>query len=803
MHFYNIKQALKKLRKHKSLSIINVLGLSTAMAVCIVIMLFLNNELAYDKHHKNEDRLFRIVSAFDFSGSVNNLSTTPGNAGESFLNTIPEIESFTRIIRGSRSNSFIVEYKDKKIEDKGLYIADSSFFELFSYDFVYGTPQNALAGTNNVVITKSVSEKLFGDQNPIGRNLKFLQSEFGQIFQISGVVDDQNLKSHFNFNYLLSIKLLKPKTAEWLNNWLMFPIHTYITLHENTNEKLLSQKMQETFRKHAGEYADKWGAKVDFELQAISDIHLKSDLEYELESNGDIMHVYYFSIFGLLILVVAIINFVNLVTAHSYSRAGEVGLRKVVGGKRKQLISQFLIESILMSLTGLFISIGLVSLLLPICNQISGIHFTEQNLLQVNILIGMVVMWLVSGVVAGLYPALALTKHKPISSLNNEFTGGVKRNLFVKGLVVFQFVITITLISCTSIILKQVNFLQNVKMSFNPEQTLIIKSKTRETQQNIQNITSEILKNPSITDASFSYTYPGLTANSDNAYFLEGKNENETVMINNQFVGFNYIDFYGLKILEGRNFNPKLSSDSTDSFIINETAAKLLSISGNAVGKKLNNASRGKAGVIVGVIEDFHQESLKNDFVPLIYQIIPNGGTFLAVKINTQNTAQTLEWLKGTWSDFEPHRDMEYFFMDDYFNQLYKNETNMGSIFLVFSIMTIIIASLGLFGLVSFITFQRTKEIGIRKVNGAKTYEILRMLNADFLKLVFIAIVIAIPIGWYAMNLWLENFAYKTELSWWIFTLAGLIALGIAILTVSFQSWRAARMNPVESLRYE
>ncbi len=803
MLIYNIKLALKKIKKHQGLTIINVLGLSVAMAFCIIIMLFLQNELGYDKHHSNHDRLYRISSSFDFSGSVKHMARTSGNAGKEFSDEIPEIESHIRIFKPGYANGFVVEYKDDKIEDKGIMYADSNFFNILSYQFVYGNAKNALAKNNSVVISKSVCEKLFGEYNPIGQELTFLNIGLDQIFQISAVVNDEKSKSHLNFNYLFSFKLLKPESSEFLNNWLKFPIYTYISLHKNTNQNLLPQKMQDVFRKNAGEYADKWGAKVDFKLQPITDIHLKSNLDYELGVNGDISYVYYFSIIGLLILIVAIINFINLVTANSYSRANEVGLRKVFGGNRKQLIRQFLNESMLLSFVSLLFSICIVIVLLPIYNQLSGLKFTEAHVLQTNIIIGIVLIWLISGFGAGFYPAFVMSSQKIITNLKGDTNGGIDKNCFVKSLVIFQFAISITLIACTIIILKQVNYLQNVKMSFNPEKTLIIKIKGRETSEKSTNIKSELLKNPDISAVSFSYTYPGLTANFDNAYFLDETNENATVILRNQFVDFDYIDFYNLKIVDGRNFNSKLHSDSTNSFILNETALKLLDITGSAIGKKLNNASRSTDGVIIGVIEDFHQESLKNNFVPLIYKTIHNRGSYLSVKINTQNTTKTISWIEDLWATFEPHRNMEYFFLDQYYNQLYKNEKNMGSIFLIISIITIIIASLGLFSLVSFITFKRTKEIGIRRVNGAKKHEIIKMLNAEFLKWVAIAYLIAIPIAYLAMNKWLQNFAYKTELSWWIFALAGIIAMGIALLTVSFQSWRAATRTPVESLRYE
>ena len=373
----------------------------------------------------------------------------------------------------------------------------------------------------------------------------------------------------------------------------------------------------------------------------------------------------------------------------------------------------------------------------------------------------------------------------------------------MKSLVVFQFVITTVLIFSTLTMHNQLSFMQNSKMSFIPEQTLIIKPKTRDIIFNSVLVKSEMLKNPAIIQATSTYTYPGLAANSDGAYFLEGKDENETNLFRWQGIDFDYIDLFGLDIIKGRNFDANLSSDSTNAYILNETAVRLLNVTDDVVGKKLNNGSNGTHGVIVGIIKDFHQETLKNAVVPLVYQIVATSGTYLALKMNSTSMPETIDWIEEKWSGFEPDRNMEYFFMDDYYNQLYKEEKKMGNLFLIFSLIIITIASSGLFGLVSFITLQKTKEIGIRKVNGATIFEMVKMLNYDFIKWVAIAFVIAVPIAWYIMNGWLQNFAYKIELKWWFIALTGIIVFMIALVTVSWQTFKAARRNPIESLRYE
>lgn len=796
---YNIlKMAFRRASRHKGLAFINIFGLSAAMAFCILILLFVQNELSYDNHYKSSERIYRITTDFDMAGSMKKMARTPANAGVEFMNAIPEIVSYTRVSDGPFAD-FVVESNKIKIDDKGLFIADPSFFNILKYDFIYGNSNEVLTNPNDIVITKSVSNKLFGDTNPIGTELKIN----GVSYQISAVVNDKTFKSHFNFNYLISIEPFVRGNDEIYNNWLRCPVSTYVCLTEPASVDLLPQKMQEVFRQGAAEYADKWGVKLDFDLQDISDIHLTSHLNYEFEPNGNKQNVYYLSVVGLLLLVVAIVNFINLVTAQSFKRVTEIGLRKVFGSNRRQLITEFIIESFITTLISLLISIFIVGLLLPYYNRFLDMDFSIAYLLKAPIVISMGFMWFLSAIGAGIYPAFVLSKYKPEETITGKIIQGMKRNRFMKSLVVFQFVITTILIFSTLIMQEQLSFMLNTKISFIPKQTLIIKAKTRDVIDRSVFVKHELLKNPAITQATFSYTYPGLAAQYDVACFLEGQDEKKTNLFRWQGIDFDYIDFFGLDIIKGRNFDANLSSDSTNAFILNETAVRLLNVTDDVVGKRLNNASQGTHGIVIGVIKDFHQETLKNDLVPLMYQIVPTGGTYLALKMKSNSIPETLDWIEKTWSGIDPDNKMEYFFMDDYFNQLYKEEKKMGNLFLVFSLMIIIISSLGLFGLVSFITLQKTKEIGIRRVNGSTVFEIVKMLNYIFIKWIAIAFVIAVPIAWYIMDIWLQNFAYKIEMSWWFFALAGIIVYMIALMTVSWQTYNAARRNPVEALRYE
>lgn len=799
----NLKIAIRNAIKYKGTTFINIFGLSAGMAICIIIMAFVSDQLSYDKQHTKADGVFRVVTDYSSGGTSKQMATSPWPAGPAFTSSIPQVESYTRVYTSMRSNGMVVDVEGGKFEDDKLVVVDSTFFDLFTYNFIYGDPKNALSGANNVVITNTVSEKLFGQINPVGQIIKFEESETFSTFQVSAVVKDKNVKTHLKFNYLIPTAS-RPRLEKWLDNWLRNASYTYLCLKENVDTTGMVKNMQSVFREQAGEYADNWGVNVDFTLQNISDIHLRSHLEYELEVNSDIRYIYFFSFAGLFILTIAIINFINLLTVQSFSRAKEVGIIKCNGANKKQLIWQFLSESLIISFISLIVAVLIIVFVLPYFNQALGINLSFENFNKSLIAFGVVLVWMLSGIGGGIYPAFVMSSYKPIETLKGEISRGLNTSRFVKGLVIFQFAITSILLFATFMVQKQVYFLQENKMNFNPKQTLVIKSKVRHNIGSVATIKEEMLKNPAITMASFSYTHPGREAVRDCAFLLDGRVETESIIFRRQLIDFDYIDLYGLELIEGRKFQPFLSSDSTDAYVLNETAIKQLNSSGRLVGRRLRNATNGtKGGIIIGIVKDFNQESLQNTIVPIVFKIYPLRSTFLSLRINSNDISKEIDWIKNKWKDIEPNREMDYYFMDDYFKRLYSNEEKLGKIYFIFSVITILIAVLGLYSLVSFITFKRKKEIGIRKVLGATSRSIYLLLSKDFIKWIIIANIIAFPIGYYLIHSWLKNYAFRTTISSFIFIYTLLIGLFIALLTLSYRVIKVSRSNPVDSLKTE
>lgn len=811
-----LKIAIRNLVNHKFYSIINILGLAVGIACCLLIALFVQHELSYDKFHKKADRIYRVDSEIDFSGNHFDLAVAPAPMAEALVNDYPEVE---HVVRFRNRGSWIVgrPNETETFKERDLIFADASLFDVFSIPLIKGNPETALKEPNSLVISKKIAGKYFGDSGPIGKTL-ILDNEYE--YKVTGMFDEIPENSHFHYDLFASMETLdESRNGMWLSN----NFQTYIVLTEDTNPEQVEAKFDGMIRKYIGpevqkflgsslEEAAKAGSSIKFMLRPLTDIHLYSDLTAELEPNSDIKYIYIFSAIAFFILVIACINFMNLATARSAKRAKEVGIRKTLGSLKRQLVLQFLTESIILSLIALVIAIGLVELFLPSFNTLSGklletSYFDNSAIIAVSIVITLLV-----GLLAGSYPAFFLSSFRPVNVLKGDFIkSGAGTTWIRSGLVIFQFAISIILIIGTAVIYKQLNYIQNKKLGFDKEQVVILHDAYALGDQT-KSFKNEMLGYSNIKSASLSSYLPVNSARSDMTFWPEGRPENDN-MVSMQFwkVDHDYVPTFGMEIVKGRNFSEKFSTDST-ALILNEAAVKKFGFK-DPIGKRISsyvlndddfsvNTDELKTYSVIGVVKDFHYESLRDNISPLCL-MLPHTSGNLSFRVNTDDMSTVLAELESHWKKFAPGQPFEYSFLDDRFAEMYQTEQKIGKIYGVFAAIAIFIACLGLFGLAAFTAEQRTKEIGVRKVMGASVWDVVLLMSRQFSKLVIIAFILAAPISWMIMNGWLENFAYRTNISLGVFLLAGGLAFIIAWLTMSYQSVKAAMANPVNSLRSE
>ncbi|MFV1883324.1 MAG: ABC transporter permease [Balneola sp.] len=803
-----LKIAFRSLSKNKAYTIINVLGLSFGLACCIIIALYVQEETSYDTFYENGDDIYRMVLERKYPDHVNHFAIIPAGFSEILAEEIPEVKQSTRLI-GFPNFSTIVRYEDKIFQENYLFSADSNFFSVLDFEMIQGDAATALKNPNTVILTRSTAQKYFGDENPVGKNIEFN----GTPNEVIGVMQDVPENSHIKFDFLSSTTNLG-----FLNvpNYISFSSYTYLELEPGSSREMVEAKLADVVEKYASgqieqnlgisysEYLEAGNGYV-YTLQPISDIHLTSNLESEIKPNGNIMYVYIFISIGSFILLLAGINFVNLATAKSAERAQEVGLRKVMGSERKHLIFQFLTESTFITFISLILGIAFIQLVLPYFNDLAGKtlelgFFTSQFTIPVLVLVVLFV-----GILAGLYPALYISSLQPIEVVKGKFKSNSKGKLLRNGLVVFQFSISMILISGTLVVYSQMEFIQNKRLGFNKENVLVVeRSNVVEQEESFKNALLNIPQVSSVTEAS---AMPG-------GYFFGSQfqkpGETEVLTTKSLSVDDHYFETMDIELSEGRSF----SEDFNDSLnvIINKTAVKTFGLT-DPVGATLVTNNPDQNGniittnyTVIGVVDDFNFESLRSNVTPLaIYSDESSVGfaTFMPIRFESSNIQETVASIQDAWELYAPGEPFLYSFLDTDLNQMYKSETVSGTLLAFFSVLAIIIACVGLFGLAAYLAFQRTKEIGVRKVLGASVPGIIVLLSKDFTKLVGISFLIAIPVSWYLMNNWLDNFAFRTELSIWTFLLSGILALGIALLTVSWQSVKAALTNPVNSLKSE
>jgi putative ABC transport system permease protein len=800
-----IKIAWRNLIRQKAFSFINIFGLSIGIATCLVIMLYVYHEMSYDRFNEKSDRIVRVVfRGFIGGGEMKEANVMPPVA-KTLKKDFPEVLESTRIQNGG---SPLISYGNKTFKENEVGFADANFFDVFTVPLLKGNAKTALVEPNTVVISQEFAKKYFGNEDPVGKVLTF--KSWKSNYKVTGVYDKIPARSHFHFEIIGSL-VTNPDAKT--DSWMTSGYYTYLVLPEGYDYKKLEAKLSQIIDKYAGpqltkafgmslEDFRKKGNNIGLFLQPLTDIHLKSDLTGDIASHGDISYIYIFSAIAVFMLLVACINFMNLSTASASKRAKEVGIRKVMGSLKSELVRQFLVESILVTLIAFSISILFVYLAIPVFNNLAGSELSLALITNLWVLPSMVVFAVLIGCLAGSYPAFFLSSFKPIAVLKGKFVTSTSSGPTLRSsLVVFQFFISIVLIISTVVVHRQLSYIQNKKLGYNKEQVLVIQD-TWQLGESNEIFKNSLLQDPRIASLSSSSFLPAGNTNFNNFSVYPEDKVGQFVKAPRHTIDENYLQTMGIELSAGRNFSKDMASDSTG-VIINETAAKALGWANDAIGHKVtglaDNNGTEIAYHIVGVVKDFHFTSLHDAITPLIMTLGRDNGNMI-LKVKTADISGLLASIKSKWTSDEP---FAYSFMDERFTNTYRAEQKVGNILNIFAGLTIFVACLGLFGLATFTAQQRVKEIGVRKVLGASVMNITTLLSRDFIKLVLIAIVIASPVAWYLSNKWLQAFAYRIDISIWMFVLAGLAAIVIALATVSFQAIKASLANPVKSLRSE
>ncbi|QMW03123.1 ABC transporter permease [Spirosoma foliorum] len=789
-----VKISVRTFWKNKLFSGLNVVGLGIGMAAVWLMVLYVADEWSYDRFHTNADRIVRVVHYAQWPGGNLKLAPTSAPFAAALKNDYPEVE---KTVRFNTEGGGQITFNDKKMDVNNIFFTDPSVFDVFTFPFLYGDPASALTKPQSIVLTKSIAENLFGDASKaVGKVVEF-SNHFPNT--VTGVIEDVPTNSHLQFGALRSLP------DNYTNGWQNFELYTYLLLTEGSNYKTLEAKLPGFYQK----YLKKEMGEIDYrmELQPLTSIHLNSQLDYEISANGNARTVSIFAAVAALILLIACINYVNLYTARSLKRTREVGVRKAIGSFKWQLIGQFLTESILMTLLAGIVSVSLVAVALPYFNQMADKTLSLGN--PLSTLLVVTVLSVCLGTLSGLYPALRLSGFRPVAALRGQVGNQSGSILFKQSLVIFQFVATVALIACSFIVYRQMRFVMHSDLGFNKEQVLTFHVDNADVRQRIDALKEALQRSPLVEGAAAASNPIGNNNIGANGMFFE---QNGTIPPGTQVVqkfqiDSDYLKTLQIKLLSGRNFSESFKSDQMGAVLVNETLAKQFGWK-EPIGKRvryyIDDQKHSAEARVIGVVKDFHTYSLQHKIEPLVLQMpAPMDKDNIYVRIQAGKVAEALAYIQSVYHTFDPSATLDFHFLDENFSKQYKTEQKQGEILLTFTLLAVLIACLGLFGLAAFAAEQRTKEIGVRKVLGASVFSIVTMLSKDFVKLVLIAIVIASPLAWYAMSQWLQGFAYKADLSWWLFALAGLLAIVIALITVSFQSIKAALMNPVNSLRSE
>ena len=787
-NYFNV--ALRNLLRNKSASLIKIISLSVGMICFSIISLFIYHELSYDRFHENPEQVFRVVKDFvNNDGSRIPDATTPPAFGPAIQKDLPEVAYTTRLFP-NWGRKYLIQYDDIRSYEEGVVRIDSSFFDVFSFPFVKGEKKTAMANPNFIILTESTSKRIFGDGDPMGKALKIDISRDGTDFFVTGVIKDVPENSHFMFDFLISLRTFDNPLDDnpLANNWGFYNFYTYVRLNSEADSQAFQSKLQGVFKKYNPDN------KNECYAQPLTDIHLKSDLKWELSTNGDYSYIRILAIIALFTIILAAINYINLVTAQSARRAKEVGIRKASGAVRSSLVKQFLFESLIMVIVATVVSIAVVESILPQFKNLFNTTLSFFDAGSINVLWMVTGAGLVTGLLSGLYPAFYLSSFQPVKVLRGKVTGFGGDTFLRKGLVTFQFIISTILIIGTLVISSQINFVRNKKLGFSKENIMIIHNAGG--LQNRQSLLTEIKKSSSVKNAGAA---DGVFGGLNWTTTAQAKGQEKSLLLNLLSTDYDFLDVMGVNLREGRNFSRNTQADSS-AIILNETAVKQLGIK-DVIGSQVTTG--GDPYTVIGVIDDFHFSSFHEPIKPFGFFLIEPRVNKLFVKIQGDNMIESIAEIQKIWTTLVPERPFEFTFQDEQVSKLYASEVKFQKLFSNFTLVAILIACLGLFGLSAYTAQQRTKEIGIRKVLGASVLGVTRLLSKEFLKLVLLAVAVSIPIAWYAMNEWLQNFAYHVDLNAWTFVVAGLVAVLIALFTVSFQSIKAALANPVNSLRSE
>ncbi len=795
------KIIIRRIIRQKEYSLINIAGLAVGMACCVLILLWVQDEFSYDRYHEKNDQIFRICQDADFGRFKIRTPIMMYPAGPALVREYPEVIDAARIMS---IGQVAVKYEDKIFFEKKIFMADKSTFSVFTFPMIKGNPETALLAPYTVVITEDIARKYFGDKDPLGQTLKLIND--GD-YVVTGVIKNIPRNSHFTFDMLTSLQTRYSIDAQEMNSWENMGLYTYLLLQEGCDYKALETKFPSLIDEHLGARLKEFNGSTEFFLQPLERIHLYSDLQHELSGQGSIKFVYLMGALALAVLLIASINFVNLATAHSTIRAKEIGIKKALGAGRIKLVRECLGETVFLSFLAIIMAIILMELALPFFNALMERELSLSVLERPLNILFLGGLALVVGLFSGIYPAIVLSSFQPVRVLRSFVgAGGAKSNLR-NILTVFQFTLSIVFVIGTIIIYQQLDYTKNKNLGFKDEHVIVFPETNESIRQSLDSFMKELSNVPGVLSIAASSNVPGKSIMMGK-YYPEGFSIDEDQKMHFLDADYNFIPTIGMELVAGRNFSADLAADNANSVIINETAVKEFGWD-NGLGKTIRQVNRTTDGemsvtrTVIGVVKDFHQTSLYHKIEPQLIGNRPDQLYIVMAKIDADNMANTLSLLEKKWSGLAPEQPFNFYFLDESFGSLYGSDERLGRIASFFTVLAIIVACLGLFGMSVYSSQRRAKEIGIRKVLGATTMGIMGLLTKQFLALIVIANVIAWPMAYYAMDSWLGNFAYRIDISWVNFVLSAIIALMIALLTIAYQAIKAARVNPVETLRYE